>query len=112
MIPIKIITREEAKRLGLTEDKGSGGRTAILVGGVVEGKIGEKGTMVERTVFHEGNHELIFMDEKRKKQLNDKGQLADYLNQFHKIEGMDKEEYFKKYNLKPKDLKKDIPSEE
>jgi hypothetical protein len=109
MIPIKIISRKEAERLGLTEKvrMENGKAKSIMAGIVVGGKEGEPGEVLERTIIQEGKNELLFMHEERKKQLNDKGDLEEYLDQFHIIEKMDKEEYFKKFNLKlkPKDLK-------
>lgn len=99
MIPAKIITKEEAEKLGLTREKRSG---IAAAGCVMSGKKGEKGEVVERTIIREnGEFEMTFMAEERKKELRDRNELADYLNQFHIIEGKEKATFLKENNLKP-----------
>lgn len=101
MIPIKIITFEEAVRLGLTEKPGE---AIVAVGIVVTGKEGEEPRMVEKILLRsDGKKDMEFMSDDRKKQIDKQGELADYLNQFEKIEGIEKKEYFEK-NLKQKSL--------
>jgi len=86
MIPIKIITREEAVRFGLTEDQedtGSGDSGALCVGKKEsDGSV----TIVEKSIFKKnGEKELIFMTEERKAHFKRKGSLKKYIKQFKKI---------------------------
>jgi len=107
MIPAKIITREEAVKLGLTEERKETGIGFVAAGTVVEGKYGKKGQHLKGTIMekHElmpdGKNKLIYMHQRRKKEIENRGILADYLNQFQIINGIDKETYFKKHKLKP-----------
>lgn len=101
MIPAKIISFEEAAKLGLTEkEKGSG--VAVAAGFVASGKNGEKGEIIEKTLIKDdGTKELLFMHEDRKKEMEKRGHLKNYLNQFDTIEGESKETFFKKHlNIK------------
>ena len=103
MIPTKIITLEEARKMGLS----STGSGIAGAGYVMTGKDGEKGTVIEKTLLKEdGTIELVFMDENRKRQMIERNKLGTYLDQFNKIEGIEKTEFFKKNSiiLKKKDI--------
>ena len=102
MIPIKLISIDEARRLGLEEKPGE---AIVAVGIVVTGKEGQEPIMVERTILRmNGKKELEFMSDDRKKMIDNQGELANYLDQFEKIEGIEKKEYFEKNSLKQKSL--------
>lgn len=99
LIPAKIISFDEAVKLGLTkvEKIGIGD---CGVGCVAEGKHGEKGEIVERFKIENGEHHLLFMHESRKNKLKEKGEYEKYLDHYATIEGETKKDFFKKNNLK------------
>jgi hypothetical protein len=73
IIPVKIITFNEALKLGLTKRE-----NIAAAGFVTGGKIGEPPIIMEKTLLKEdGTMELIFIHEDRKKELNERNELID-----------------------------------
>lgn len=102
MIPAKIISKEQAERLGLINSEESGNAVA-MAGFVTKGKIdkSEPEIILEKSLIRQnGKKELLFIHEDRKKELDKKGKLANYVDQFDVIEGEAKETFLKKNNLK------------
>ena len=86
MIRAKILTPEQAEKLGLKKSVKKSGSGVKGVGIVVQGKQGEEGKLVEEMILRDnGKLELIFMDPERKKQLKNKRQFSKYLKQFKEI---------------------------
>ena len=78
----KIISFEEAKKAGLTNEKGSG----VVAAGFVERKENGKIIKVEKTIIRgDGSIELEFMSEERKQELKSRRQFSAYIKQFNKI---------------------------
>jgi len=110
MIPVKIITPEEAKAKGLTSDKkmpiGDG-----IAGAMVVMKKNKEGPdeLVEKYVMKTNKEmELKFMHKDRVKYLKrNKGNFEKYMNQFKTINGVDKDKFIKNNNLivEDKDIK-------
>lgn len=102
MIPVKILTREEAVKLGLASEEEDLDRGNSIVGG---GGVAEKGpdgkeVLLETSILRaNGKREIIFMHEKRKNKMKDKGHLAKYVENFEKVEGEAKETFLKKHDL-------------
>ncbi len=87
---VKIISVEEAIKIGLTTEKGSGAVAAGFVGREENGKQ----IVSEKTIIKaNGETELVFMSEERKEDFKREGTLKDYVSQFKKI---------------PENVKKDI----
>lgn len=100
MIPVKIITKEEAIKIGLAEDEKGYGVAAA--GTMVKRKIdkSEPEIILEKTIIRiNGTKEITFMHDERKKQLKDQNKLAKYLDQFDFIEGKEKADFLKENNL-------------
>ena len=94
MIPIKIISKEEAVKLGLTEEKTDRGLGFIAASCVGKKEKDGSITEVERVLLKaNGDKELVFISEERKADFKNKGMLKDYIKQFKKI---------------PENVKKDI----
>lgn len=86
MIPARILTSEEAEKLGLKKPAEKSGFGINGVGCIVKGKQGEEGKLMEETILMEnGDLELVFMDSERKNELKSRRQFAGYLKQFKKI---------------------------
>ncbi|MBU1136465.1 MAG: hypothetical protein KJ559_03070 [Nanoarchaeota archaeon] len=86
MIPVKILTSEEAERLGLKKPTKKSGFGIKGVGCVVQGKHGGEGKLMEEIILREnGDLELVFMDPEREKELKSRRQFTGYLKQFTKI---------------------------
>lgn len=84
MIPIKIITKEQAIKIGLAKKSKTSGGSVMGVGGVIrEDESGE--TTMETQIFRDGSNELIFMHPERKEYLKKTNALKGYLKQFKKI---------------------------
>ena len=82
MIPVKIISFEEALKAGLTNERGSGIAAAGFVGREENGKQ----IVSEKTILKaNGEIELVFMSDERKEYFKKKGNLQEYLKQFKKI---------------------------
>jgi hypothetical protein len=105
MIPAKIISFEEAKKLGLTSEINiDRGRAIIGAGVVASGKNGEKPEISQKSIMRaDGTHELVLMTEQRKKELQDSGVYEEHLDQFHAILGEKKKDFFLRNNLKLKE---------
>lgn len=97
MIPIKIISVEEARAKGLTEnkqsDKGNSVCGAMVIGST--DKDGNDKITEKYFIKTNGKKELVFMAEERKQEMKDKGNFEDYLDQFETIEGKSKEEFLR-----------------
>ena len=102
MIPLKIISLEEAKRLGLTGNKQiEKGNSVFGTMVVMKKNDNNPDELMEKSIIKEnGKRELIFIHKERKEYFKKKKNFEDYLNQFEKIEGKPKETYLKENNLK------------
>lgn len=107
MIPVEIITKEEAIVLGILTYDDKSGEAIAGAGCIASGKIGQApDKFLEKVIFKKnGEKELIFMHEERKEELKKRNQLANYLNQFDKIEGKEKATFLKENNLIPMEFK-------
>jgi len=84
MIPVKIISFDEAKRIGLTNDKTGFG----IAGAGFVGKKESNGKITphEKTIIrNNGEMELVFMDKERMQDLKGRRRFSAYLKQFDKI---------------------------
>lgn len=93
MIPVKIITKEIAKKLGLTENKNQPSGGGMIGGGavVVENKkTGKKKVLETYIIKQNGKKELTFMSKKRVQYLKSKKDYTKYLKQFNKVKGIQK----------------------
>jgi len=101
MIPVKIISFEEALKQGLTKvEQEKRGLGVVAAGCVMNKKTGE---IVQKSIVKDdGTHELVHMTDERKKFLKDAGVYEEHLEQFGKILGEKKEVFFAKNNLKLK----------
>ena len=94
MIPIKIISKEEAVSKGLANyENDERGEGVAGAGWIATGKKGSKipDKILEKVLFKKnGKKELVFMHEDRKKEMIERNKLPNYLDQFDKIEGKEK----------------------
>ncbi len=101
MIPIKIISREEAVRLGMAEEKENKGEGVVMAGVVAKKEKDGSITEVERSIIKaNGDKELVFMKEERRIDLDSRGDFLKYLDQFKKIAGVEKEKFLREIPLK------------
>lgn len=104
MIPVKIITFEEAKKKGLTDegkDLSGEGICGIMCVAKKEKKLGAKEIFLEKYILRKnGKKELLFMHLDRMKDLKKKkDRFKKYMNQFNKIKGIESQKYIKDNNL-------------
>jgi hypothetical protein len=103
MIKGKIITFEEAKKLGLTdegEDLSGESVCGAMCTAKQEKKKGSKPIFLEKYyVKKNGQKELAFLHQELAKEKQEKGELNEYLDQFEKIDGVDKQKYIKDNKL-------------
>ena len=87
MIPVKILTKKQAIKLGLTDNKSQtpSGSGFCGGGGVIKVNSSGEKTVMESYTDKDGKMELTFMHKERKKYLKGKGNLKDYTKQFSKI---------------------------
>lgn len=86
MIRAKVLSQQEAERLGLKKLTKKSGLGIKGVGCVIQGKEGEEGKLMEEIILWENRSlELVFMDPERKKELKSRRQFSNYLKQFKKI---------------------------
>ena len=87
MIPVKIITKKQAVKLGLTEEKKQPSGQGFAGGGaVVYGNSDGTEEAVETFIIDKDDKKILtFMSEKRIKQLKEKKQFSKYIKQFNKI---------------------------
>jgi len=101
MIPVKILTREQAIKLGLAEDKPqgkSGGAELMGYSTLVTVNGTTKETVVdEQSKQSNGIKEITFMSKERKKYLKDTGSYINYIKGFDKIEGKEVSEEIKAF---------------
>jgi len=95
MIPIKLISKEQAIKLGLEKNpKKQKGKSGFGIGIIVQGGDGKPERIIEKHLIKQnGEKELIFMSNERKADFKNKGNLKDYVKQFKKV---------------PENVKKDI----
>ena len=87
MIPVKIITKKEAVKLGLTKNKKQPSGQGFVGGGaVVYGSPDGTEETVETFIFDKDDKKILtFMSEKRIKQLKKRKHFSKYIKQFDKI---------------------------
>ncbi|HEY0090416.1 MAG TPA: hypothetical protein VGB37_16320 [Candidatus Lokiarchaeia archaeon] len=99
MIPVKIISKKEAIKLGLAKREGEA--VSIAASFVASKGPDGKEIIVEKSILKlNGEKEIIFISEDRKKDLLKQEEFENYLNQFNKIEGKDRETFLKEEKLK------------
>lgn len=102
MIPVKIMTFEEAKNAGLANEgsdfKGESVMGAMCVAGAGPDK---KVILLEKYFLKtNGEKELVFMHKDRMEDLKKKeGRFEEYINQFETIKGIDRQKYIKDNKL-------------
>ncbi len=91
MIPVKILTRGQAIKLGLTK-KGKQGRSGggIFGGGTIikVNKATKQEEVLERYIDKDGKKELIFMSKSRQQDLKKAKGYTNYIKQFDKVTGI------------------------
>jgi hypothetical protein len=88
MIPIKILTPEQAVLLGLMKPcKKQKGKGLIATGLVVSGGKNKPDKLMEKSIIQDNKKELIFMDPEREQELKSRRQFSAYIRQFDKIPG-------------------------
>ena len=87
MIPEKIISMEEAEKLGFTKRMNKSSGNAIgSIGYMGRGGDGKPDRILEKYLITKSNKKhLIFMSEEREEELKKEGTLPNYLKQFDKI---------------------------
>lgn len=86
-MPLKILSIEEAEKLGLRKKfKKKSGNAIMSVGQIVRGGDGQPDRTLETYTITESNKkQLIFMSEERKEELKREDNFIKYLEQFDKI---------------------------
>ena len=91
MIPVKIMTRTEAVKKGLADNKlqGHSGKGFFMGGTMIKvnKETGEE-EVLERYIDKGGKKELIFMSKKRQEDLKKTEDYDNYIKQFDKISGI------------------------
>ena len=85
MIPVRILTPEQAELLGLKEPNKQKGGGLIAIGTVVSGGKNKPTKIMEKSIIKNNKRELIFMDPERRQELKNRRQFSEYLKQFDKI---------------------------
>lgn len=79
MIPIKLISKKQASKIGFAK------RKEIIMGIMERGGDGKPDRILEKQIIENNKKALIFMSEEREQELKKQRQFTKYIKQFNKI---------------------------